>query len=174
MMYPHKLTPVYLIISGYIFCALKLWLCLSPYNAFTSSLTMCEGKDASFPLICSSWAHSKEGNVTIGKWLFIIVHFAQKKMSGCNTMVSTAMTAEQQSSRPQQARTHSNATAMGTETKERSHLPSEGLRYTGISSKIPLPPLPTYMRSGKVHCSHLSTPGLAPPSHQALNHWFKP
>jgi len=40
-------------------------------------------------------------------------------------------------------RTRSNATAIGTETKERIFIPSEGLRYTGISSKIPSPPLPT-------------------------------
>jgi len=32
---------------------------------------------------------------------------------------------------------------VGTETKERSCLPSEGLKYAGMSSKIPLPPLPT-------------------------------
>jgi len=58
-------------------------------------------------------------------------------------MESAAVTAEQQSPRLQQAKTCSNATAMGTETKEKSYLPLEGLRYTGISSTIPLPPLPT-------------------------------
>jgi len=37
----------------------------------------------------------------------------------------------------------SNTTAIDTEIREKNYLPSEDLRYTGISSKIPLPPLPT-------------------------------
>lgn len=82
----------------------------------------------------------------------------------------------------QQVRICSNATATGTETKERSYLPLEGLRYTGISIEIPLSPLQTLKwglgRSGSwlqpfhhsVHCMHLSSPGLALPSHQVLSH----
>ena len=63
----------------------------------------------------------------------------------CNavTMESAAMTAEHWTPRLQQVRTCSDATAMGTETKVRSSLPSEGRSYTGISSKITLPPPPT-------------------------------
>jgi len=59
----------------------------------------------------------------------------------CNSMESTAMTAEQQGPRLEQVRICSNAKAM--ETKEEVCLPLEGLRYAGISSKIPLPLLPT-------------------------------
>jgi len=51
--------------------------------------------------------------------------------------------AEQQGPRLQPVKICSNATAIGTETKERSYLPAEGLRYTGISREIPLPPLLT-------------------------------
>jgi len=58
-------------------------------------------------------------------------------------MESAAMTAEQQGPRLQQVRICSNATAVGIEIKEGSCLPPEYLIYTGISSKIPLPPLPT-------------------------------
>jgi len=58
-------------------------------------------------------------------------------------MESTAMTAEQQGPRLQQVRICSNATAVGTEIKERSCLHLEGLRYTGIFSEISLPPLQT-------------------------------
>jgi len=58
-------------------------------------------------------------------------------------MERTAMTAEQQGPRLLQVRICSNATAIGTEIKERCGLPSEHLRYAGISRKIPLPPLPT-------------------------------
>ena len=76
------------------------------------------------------------------------------------------------------------ATAVGTEIKERSCLPSEALRYAGISNKIPLPPLPTLawglgrggtsahplqsLRCTALHYMHLSSPGLALPSHQVL------
>jgi len=59
-------------------------------------------------------------------------------------MESTAMTAKQQGPRLQQVRIRSNATAMGTEKKEKSCLLSKGLRYAGISSKIPLLPLLTF------------------------------
>ena len=80
----------------------------------------------------------------------------------------------------------SNAAAIYTETKEIICLPMEGLRYAEIYSKIPLPPPPT-LKSGlgwggswlhslvtEVHCMHLSSPGLVLPSHQVLNHWFRP
>jgi len=53
------------------------------------------------------------------------------------------MTAEQQDPRPQQEKICTNTTAVGVEIKERSYLPSEDLRYSGISSEIPFPPLPT-------------------------------
>jgi len=52
------------------------------------------------------------------------------------------MTAEQQGPKLQKMRNFSNATAIGTEIKESSYLPSEGLRHTKISSKIHLPGLP--------------------------------
>jgi len=58
-------------------------------------------------------------------------------LGGCNVMESTAMTKVQQGPRLQLERICSNATAMDTEIKGRSSLPSEGLRYRGISSKIP-------------------------------------
>jgi len=58
-------------------------------------------------------------------------------------MGSAATTAEQQGPRLQHVRTCSNATAVVTETKERSYLPLEGFRYAEISSDIPLLPLPT-------------------------------
>jgi len=57
-------------------------------------------------------------------------------------MESTGMTAEEQGPTLQQVRVCSNATVC-TEIKERSCLLSEGLRYTGNFSKIPLPPVPT-------------------------------
>jgi len=57
-------------------------------------------------------------------------------------MESTAMTAEQQGPKLQKMRNFSNATAIGTEIKESSYLPSEGLRHTKISSKTHLPGLP--------------------------------
>ena len=60
-----------------------------------------------------------------------------------NMMKSAAMTAEQQGPIMQLVKICSNATAVGTEIKEISCLPSEGIRYTGISNEIPLPPLPT-------------------------------
>jgi len=61
----------------------------------------------------------------------------------CNAIESAARTAEQQGSRLQWMGIYSNATTIGTEIKERSCLPSEGLTYTGVSTKIPSPPLPT-------------------------------
>jgi len=57
-------------------------------------------------------------------------------------MEIAAMTAEQQVPSLHPVRVFSNATAIGTEIKERSCLPLEGLRYTGISSKKLTPPLP--------------------------------
>lgn len=46
----------------------------------------------------------------------------------CNVMESAAMTVEQQDLRLQQVRICSTIRATGTEIKERSCLPSEGLR----------------------------------------------
>ncbi|XP_040509768.1 uncharacterized protein LOC107055377 isoform X2 [Gallus gallus] len=46
----------------------------------------------------------------------------------CNMMESTTMAAEQQDPRLQQVRIHSNVTAVGTEIRKRSRLPSESLR----------------------------------------------
>jgi len=59
-------------------------------------------------------------------------------------MGSTATIAGQQGPWLQQVRICSNATAMDAEIKERSCLPAEGLRYTGVCNEIPLPPLPTF------------------------------
>ena len=59
---------------------------------------------------------------------------------------SAAMTSvqeDQEDTRLPQVRTRSNAAAMDTEIKEKNHLLSEGLWYTGISSKIPSPSLLT-------------------------------
>lgn len=56
--------------------------------------------------------------------------------------METAMTAEQQGPRLQQVTIQPNAIAIGTEMKERSYLPTEDLRYTGNSNKIPFPPMP--------------------------------
>ena len=64
-------------------------------------------------------------------------------LSPCTGMESTAMTAEQQDPRMQQVRACPNATAVGTEIKERSCLPSEGLRDAGSSREKPSLPLPT-------------------------------
>jgi len=109
-------------------------------------------------------------------------------MSKHNMMESTATTAEQKGSRLQQVRTCSNATAVGTEIKERSCLPLKGLRYAGIFSKIPLPPLPALKRGlgrggswlqlfwslRNIACTWapLGWPCLL--THQVLNHCFKP
>jgi len=56
-------------------------------------------------------------------------------------MENTAVTAEQQGPRLQQMKTYLNTTAVGTETKEKSCLPSGSLKHAEISSKIPLLPL---------------------------------
>ena len=61
----------------------------------------------------------------------------------CNAMESAAITAEQQDPRMQQVRACPNAAAVGTEIKEKSCLPSEGLRDTGSSRERPSLPLPT-------------------------------
>ena len=70
---------------------------------------------------------------------------AQKPTPSYNATEWNAMqsTAEQQGPRLQQIQIYSNTTAVITNIKERSYLPSEGLRYIGISSRIPLPSLPT-------------------------------
>jgi len=71
--------------------------------------------------------------------MLAIIPFSQKTLY--DAMESTAITTEQQSLRLQQVRICSNATTTGTEIKERSCLPSEGLRYARMTSKIPLTPL---------------------------------
>jgi len=97
------------------------------------------------------------------------------------------MTAEQQDPRlQQQVKISSSPTAMGTKTKERICLPSEGLRYRDLPVRSPhlhcqplnelwkgwiLAPL---LLVNQEHCLHLCSPGLALPSHQVLNHWFRP
>jgi len=71
------------------------------------------------------------------KWL-------QKTFCCCNTTESTAVAVEQRGPRLQKLRICSTAAAaVGTEIKERSCLPSEGLKCRGISSKMPLHLLPT-------------------------------
>jgi len=105
----------------------------------------------------------------------------------CNAIESAARTAEQQGSRLQWMGIYSNATTIGTEIKERSCLPSEGLRYTGGLHQDTLTSTTNpKMRSGKgcilapplpitqENCTHLSSPGLPPPSHQVFNHCFRP
>ena len=67
----------------------------------------------------------------------------KRHMDYSNAMERATMIAEQKDSRLQQVRIHSNTTAVSTEMKERSCLPSEGLRYIRISSKILLSSLPT-------------------------------
>jgi len=98
-------------------------------------------------------------------------------------MESTAITAEQQGPRLQRVRICSNAAATGTLEKERSCLPSEVLRYARVSSKscscLHCQPLKegSWLHpfwSLKVHRMHLSSPGLALPTHQVLNHCFIP
>jgi len=58
-------------------------------------------------------------------------------------MESTTMAAEQQDPRLQQVRIHSNVTAVGTEIRKRSRLPSESLRYARTPREILWPLLPT-------------------------------
>jgi len=88
----------------------------------------------------------------------------------------------------QQTRTSPNAAATDREMKEKSCLPLEGLRKAGISSKRcphllcqPLNEVWEGVDPGstppvtQVYCIvNLSSPGLALPSHQALNHCFRP
>jgi len=57
--------------------------------------------------------------------VFSQIPWLPEEMSGTQWK---AFTAQQQDPGLQQVRIHSNATAMGTETKERGCLPSEGLR----------------------------------------------
>ena len=93
------------------------------------------------------------------------------------------MTAEQQGHRLQQMRICSNATDVGTEIKERSCLPSEGLRaHRDLQQNAPYlhcQPLNDVCKGcivappilvTQVHCLHLSFPGLALPSHQVLHY----
>lgn len=69
--------------------------------------------------------------------------------------------------------------------RKKSCLPSEHLRYTGISTKISLPLLPTLtwylggvdpgsIPSNHSGALHLSSPGLPLTSHQVFNHYFSP
>jgi len=80
-------------------------------------------------------------------------------------MESTAMIAKQKGSRLQHVRTCSNATAVGTGIKERSYLPSEGLRYTGSPA-----------RPSCLHCQSLNEvwegvdPGSSPSGHSGPLH----
>ena len=102
-------------------------------------------------------------------------------------MESTAIIAGWHSPRLQQIRTSLNAAAVDAETKEENLLtfrrPQAGRdlqRDTVTSTATPqnrsgkgwilAPPLPVT----QVYCLHLSSPGKALPSHQVLNHWFRP
>ena len=85
---------------------------------------------------------------------------------------------EKHSLRLQQVRNHSNTIAAGSEIKETSCLPSENLRYTKTSRKIPLHSLPTLKwglgRGGSwlhtLHAPELPWAGLAfPPGAQSLD-----
>jgi len=100
-------------------------------------------------------------------------------------MESTATTAEQQGPRLQQVRICSNAKTIGTEIKEGTCLPSEGLRDTERYPQLQFQPLNEGWEgvdpgcspsghSGAFNCMQLSSPGLALPSHQVLHHCFKP
>ena len=75
---------------------------------------------------------------TFKKNMSTVVPGSKRLLNGdCNAMESTAITVEQQ------VMVCSKATSTCTEVKERSCLPSEDLRYAGISSKMALLPLPT-------------------------------
>ena len=100
-------------------------------------------------------------------------------------MGSTTVIVVQQSLWLQQIRTSPNT--VDKETNGKSCLPTEGLKYTGISSKrcshLHCQPLnegwegvdPGSTPSiTQVHCMHLSFPGLALPSHQVLHYYFRP
>jgi len=86
----------------------------------------------------------------------------------------------------QQMRTSPKAAVTDTEMKEKSCLPLEGLRYTGIWSKRcpclhcqPLHEVWEGMDPGSTPSGHTGTlrtpelPWLALPSHQVLSHCFK-
>ena len=101
----------------------------------------------------------------------------EKRLTSWNATESTAMTAEQQ------VRICSNATAMSTEIKEKSYLPSEIIRHTARYPCLHCQPLNEVwnrMDPDSTHSRHsaallqLSSPGLALPSYQVLNHCFKP
>ena len=64
----------------------------------------------------------------------------RNRVTECNVMESATTTEEQQDPRLQPARIHSNATAVGTERTLRRCLPSQSLRYAGISREMPSPP----------------------------------
>ena len=51
----------------------------------------------------------------------------------CKVKESTAITAERQGLQPQQVRTYSNATAVGTKIKEKKYLPLKGLKHARTS-----------------------------------------
>ena len=98
-------------------------------------------------------------------------------------MENTAMIVEQQSPKLQQVRICSNTAAEGTKIKETICLPQvrRNLQQNTNTSTAN-----TSVRSGKrqilapsllvtqLRYIHLSSPVLALPSHQVLNHWFKP
>jgi len=101
-------------------------------------------------------------------------------------MESRAMTAEQQGPRLQQVRIHPNEQLRAYRSrKEAAYLQkSSGMQrsperphahfhcqplnelWEGVEPGCTLPVT-------QLHCIHLSSPGLALPSHQVLNHWFK-
>lgn len=78
-------------------------------------------------------------NCLVTKMIFSVLLAEQMKKDKlwCNTIESATVTAEQQDPRVQQGRIHSNIKAVGTKIRKRSCLPTEGLRYTGNSNKIP-------------------------------------
>ena len=87
-------------------------------------------------------------------------------------------TAEQQGPRLQQVRTHSDATAVGSEIRERSCLPSEGLQNHQVGRDLQL-------KYPHLHCQPLNEvwegvdPGFTPSGHSAALHtpelpWFGP
>ena len=101
-------------------------------------------------------------------------------------MESIAMIAEWYNPRLQQIRTNPNTTAVDAEIKKEKLLTfgrpqiHRNLQRDALTSTASLE-----MRSGKgwilapplpvtqLHCMHLSSPELALPSHQVLNHWFR-
>ena len=98
-------------------------------------------------------------------------------------MESTAMTAEQQSSKILgYSKWRLAQIQQAQKQRKKSYLPLEGLRYTRISSKIPLPALPTlkwglrrggswlhpFHHSGELHAPELWTGPAFPPGAQSL------